>query len=165
MLKQLFKVITNWCNRAKAVYYFSKLRNKLLVGKKEMPKEFKTKLKINALPEEVYDALTKPFAIELWSGAPAIMSTEPNSEFELWEGDICGRNIRFEENRQIEQERYFGESEDMSGVTFKIFADGKQKSTLIITHTNIPDADYDDMVAGWNEVYIAPLKHFLEDEE
>ena len=29
-----------------------------------MPKDFKKHIKINALPEEVYDALTKPFAIE-----------------------------------------------------------------------------------------------------
>ena len=43
-----------------------------------MPKDFKTYVKINALPEEVYDALTKPFAIELWTGEPAIMSTIPN---------------------------------------------------------------------------------------
>lgn len=130
-----------------------------------MPKEFKTKLKINALPEEVYDALTKPFAIELWSGSPAIMSTEPGSEFELWEGDICGRNLKFEENKLIEQEWYFGEQEDPSIVTFRIYAEGKEKSSLLITQTNIPDEDYDDLIEGWESVYIDPLKHFLEDED
>lgn len=130
-----------------------------------MTKEFKIKMKINALPEEVYDALTKPFAIELWSGAPAVMSTEPESEFELWEGDICGRNIRFEENKLVEQEWFFGEQEEESIVTFRIYPDGKEKSTLQITHTNIPAEDYDDIVDGWKNVYISPLKHFLEDEE
>lgn len=130
-----------------------------------MYKEFTTKLKINALPEEVYDALTKPFAIELWSGAPAVMSTEPGSEFELWEGDICGQNIEFEENKKIVQEWYFGEQEEKSIVTFNIYADGKEKSKLYITHTNIPAEDYDDIVDGWNNVYLDPLRHFLEDEE
>lgn len=130
-----------------------------------MPKEYKKKIKLNALPEEVYDALTKPFAIELWSGSPAIMSTEPNSEFELWEGDICGKNLRFEENKIIEQEWYFGDQEPKSIVTFNIYPDGKEKSNLVIKHTNIPDDDYEDIVEGWENVYIEPLKHFLEDEE
>ncbi|MCQ2227416.1 MAG: SRPBCC domain-containing protein [Bacteroidales bacterium] len=129
-----------------------------------MSKEFKIKMKINALPEEVYDALTKPFAIELWSGAPAVMSTEPGSEFELWEGDICGRNISFVENRKIEQEWYFGDQEEQSIVVFNIYPNGTQKSDLQIIHTNIPDEDYDDIVDGWKNVYLDPLKHFLEDE-
>ena len=67
-------------------------------------KNFSTRLVVDALPEDVYAALTNPFAIELWTGYKAIMCTEPGSEFELWEGDICGRNIRFEQDRLIEQE-------------------------------------------------------------
>lgn len=127
--------------------------------------DFKKKIKVNALPEEVYDALTKPFAIELWSGAPAVMSTEVGSEFSLWEGDICGRNLRFEENHLVEQEWYFGEDNPQpSIVTFKIFPSGKEKSDLLITQTNIPDADADEFIAGWQEVYLAPLLQFLEEE-
>ncbi|MCQ2230175.1 MAG: SRPBCC domain-containing protein [Bacteroidales bacterium] len=130
-----------------------------------MYKEFKTRIKIDALPEEVYDALTKPFAIELWSGAPAVMSTKPGSEFELWEGDICGQNLEFEENKMIKQEWYFGDQEEKSIVTFNIYPEGKEKSKLMITHTNIPAEDYDDIVEGWNNVYLEPLLHFLQDEE
>ena len=49
-------------------------------------KTFKKTFKINAEPSDVYSALTNPFTIELWSGYPAQMSTEPGSEFSLWEG-------------------------------------------------------------------------------
>jgi activator of HSP90 ATPase len=48
-----------------------------------------------------YAALTNPYTIELWSGYPAEMSTEPGSEFSLWEGDITGRNIAFEADRKV----------------------------------------------------------------
>ncbi len=129
-----------------------------------MTKEFHTKMKLNAMPEEVYAALTNPFAIELWSGYPATMSTEEGSEFELWEGDICGRNLRFEENRLVEQQWYFGDDGPESIVTFKIFARGAEKSVLEIHQTNIPADDYDDLVAGWQESYLEPLRAFLEEE-
>ena len=130
-----------------------------------MPKDFKKHIKLHALPEEVYDALTKPFAIELWTGTPAVMSTEPNSEFEIMDGCICGMNLEFEENRKIVQEWYFGDENPQSIVTFFIRQKGASKSELSITHTNIPDCDYDDIVEGWQECYIEPLCHFLEDEE
>jgi activator of HSP90 ATPase len=130
-----------------------------------MPKDLKKHIKINALPEEVYDALTKPFAIELWTGTSAVMSTEPNSEFEIMDGCICGMNLEFEENRKIVQEWYFGDENPQSIVTFFIHPKGTSKSELSITHTNIPDCDYDDIVEGWQECYIEPLCHFLEDEE
>ncbi len=129
-----------------------------------MTKDFSIKLKLNAMPDEVYAALTNPFAIELWSGYPAKMSTEEGSEFELWEGDIVGKNLRFEENRLIEQQWYFGDEGPESIVTFKIFARGAEKSTLEVHHTNIPAEDYDDLVEGWKSTYLEPLRVFLEEE-
>ena len=56
-------------------------------------KTFKKTFKINAEPSDVYSAITNPYTIELWSGYPAQMSTEPGSEFSLWEGDITGKTL------------------------------------------------------------------------
>ena len=128
-----------------------------------MPKDFKTKKKVRASAEDVYAALTNPFALELWTGFPAKMSTEPGSEFELWEGDICGRNIEFVENKLIRQEWYFGEQEEESIVSIWIQADSSNRSTLLITHTNIPDEAYDEITSGWEECYLDSLQLFLEE--
>ena len=65
----------------------------------KMPKTFKTRIKLGASAEDVYSALTNPFALELWTGYPAKMSTEVGSEFELWEGDICGQYLDFYPNK------------------------------------------------------------------
>lgn len=129
-----------------------------------MTKDFYTKIKLNAPPEDVYAALTNPFALELWTGYPAKMSTEEGSEFELWEGDIAGRNLRFEENRLIEQQWYFGDEGPESIVTFKIHERGASASVLEVKQTNIPAEDYDDLVGGWQESYLDSLKLFLEEE-
>jgi activator of HSP90 ATPase len=125
-------------------------------------KDFKKYYILNATPEEVYAALTQPATIQLWSGTEAIMSTEEGSEFSLWEGSIEGKNISFEPNKKIVQEWYFGEQEEASIVTFKLFED-KNKTSVEVRHTNIPDEDYNDIVAGWNEVYMGSLIEFYED--
>ena len=83
-------------------------------------KDFKKYYIIPADPEEIYLALTNPATIQLWTGAEAEMSTEPDSEFSLWEGTIVGRNIAFEESKRIVQEWYFGDQEKESIVTIKL---------------------------------------------
>jgi activator of HSP90 ATPase len=123
--------------------------------------DFKKYYILNATPEEVYAALTQPATIQLWSGSPALMSTEVGSEFSLWEGSIEGVNIEFEKDKKIVQEWYFGDQEQQSIVTFKLFAD-KNKTSVEIRHVNIPDEDYNDIVAGWNEVYMGSLMEFYD---
>ena len=123
-------------------------------------KDFKKYYILSATPEEVFAALTNPATIQLWSGDPAIMSTEPGSEFSLWEGNIEGKNIEFEKDKKIVQQWYFGEQQEESIVTMKLFAD-RNKTSLELRHTNIPDDDYDNIVDGWNNVYLGSLNRIL----
>jgi uncharacterized protein YndB with AHSA1/START domain len=58
-------------------------------------KEYKKYYTITAPPEDVYTALTNPATIQLWSGEAAEMSTEPGTEFSLWEESIVGKNLEF----------------------------------------------------------------------
>ena len=125
-------------------------------------KDFKKYYILTATPEEVYAALTNPATIQLWSGDPAVMSTEPGSEFSLWEGSIEGKNIEFEKGKKIVQQWYFGDQEEPSIVTIKLFAD-KTKTSVELRHTNIPDEAYNDIVQGWNENYFGSLIDFYEE--
>jgi uncharacterized protein YndB with AHSA1/START domain len=125
-------------------------------------KDFKKYYIIPAPPEDVYLALTNPLTIQLWSGEEAEMSTEPGSEFSLWEGSIAGKNLEFETNKKIVQQWYFGEQEAESIVTIKLHphADG---TSIELRHTNIPSEDYNDIVDGWNEMYFGALMDFYEE--
>jgi activator of HSP90 ATPase len=125
-------------------------------------KDFKKYYVISAQPEEVYLALTNPLTIHLWSGEEAVMSTEPGSEFSLWEGSIAGKNLEFEENRKIVQQWYFGEQTDPSIVTIKLHAHEKGTS-LELKHTNIPDQDFEDIIDGWNNIYMSSLQDFYNE--
>jgi uncharacterized protein YndB with AHSA1/START domain len=122
-------------------------------------KDYKKYFIIRASPEDVYLALTNPLTIHLWSGEEAVMSTEPGSEFFLWEGSIAGKNLEFEPNKKIVQQWYFGEQAEPSIVTIKLHED-KEGTSVELRHTNIPDEDYTDIVDGWTTAYFGSLIEF-----
>ncbi len=124
-------------------------------------KDYKKYYIIPAQPEDVYLALTKPETLRLWTGEVAEMSTEPGSEFSLWEESITGRNIEFEEGKKIVQQWYFGEQEEESIVTIKLHPH-KQGTSVELKHTNIPDEAYEEIVEGWDDTYFRSLREFYE---
>jgi activator of HSP90 ATPase len=91
------------------------------------------------------------------------MSTEPGSEFSLWEGSISGKNLEFEENKKIVQQWYFGEQHEPSIVTLKLH-EHKTGTSVELRHTNIPDEDYQDIVEGWDELYFGALEDFYDED-
>jgi activator of HSP90 ATPase len=119
-------------------------------------KDYKKYFIVPASPEEVYLALTQPLSIKLWTGEEAEMSTEPNSEFSLWEGSIVGKNLEFEPNKKIVQQWYFGEEKEASIVTLKLH-EHKHGTSVELVHTNIPDSDFDNITYGWDQAYFAGL--------
>jgi len=125
-------------------------------------KDFKKYFIINTEPEILYNALTNAATIQLWTGEPAIMEPVEGTEFSLWSDSICGKNISFEPGKKIVQEWYFGEQEEPSIVTIILHKD-KSKTSAELRHTNIPDEDYEDIVAGWMENYFGSLMEFYEE--
>jgi activator of HSP90 ATPase len=123
-------------------------------------KTFKKSFKINAEPADVYSALTNPYTIELWTGYPAVMSTEPGSDFSLWEGDITGKNIEFIQDKKVVQEWDFGDNPEKSVVTITIQKD-REDSMVTVEHSNIPDEDFEDIAEGWREYYFGAINTFF----
>jgi activator of HSP90 ATPase len=122
-------------------------------------KSYKKYYIIPAEPEEVYLALTIESTIQLWTGEKAEMSATPGTEFSLWNGNVVGKNLEFEEGKKIVQEWYFGDQPEPSIVTIKLHKDVKGTS-VELRHTNIPDEDFIDIVDGWDNIYFADLKEF-----
>jgi len=125
-------------------------------------KDYKRYFTLHADPEEVYLALVREQAIKLWTGEEAEMQEAPDTEFSLWSGNIVGKNIAFEYGKKIIQEWYFGEQEQASIVTIKVHPH-KKGTSLEVSHTHIPDEDYENIVEGWEDVYIASLSDFFDE--
>jgi activator of HSP90 ATPase len=126
----------------------------------DLMKSFKKSFKIKAEPSDVYASLTNPYTIELWSGYQAQMSSEPGSEFSLWEGDITGRNLEFIQDKKLVQEWYFGDQIERSIVTITISAD-RENSLVTVEQTNIPDEDFSSISEGWRENYFEAISSFF----
>ncbi len=122
-------------------------------------KDLKKYYTISAQPEDVYLALTTASTIHLWSGEPAVMKEEAESEFSLWDDSIEGRNLEFVKNEKIVQQWYFGEQAEESIVTLLLHPH-KKGTSVELRQTNIPDDDYEDIIEGWDEVYFAALIEF-----
>jgi activator of HSP90 ATPase len=123
-------------------------------------KDYKKYYTINATPDQVYLALTTETTLHLWTGEIAVMKAEPGTEFSLWEGSIVGKNLEFEPAKKIVQQWYFGEEGEPSIVTIKLHPVGETETSAELRHTNIPDAEFDDIAEGWNNVYFASLQEF-----
>jgi activator of HSP90 ATPase len=124
-------------------------------------KDFKYKINISASQEEVYNALTNSFQIELWTGYPAVMDEKEGTVFSLWEGDISGCNLEMIKDYKIVQEWFFGETEKPSIVRMVLKKAGKD-TRIELEHTNIPDDAYEEIIEGWKEYYLDSVKNFLE---
>lgn len=124
-------------------------------------KDYKKYFLVNATPEDVYNALTNEATIQLWSGEEAVMPLQPGSEFSLWDGSICGINLEFVPGKKIIQQWFFGEQEEPSIVTIILHPD-KKGTSVELRHTNIPDDDFDNITAGWNDQYFGSIIDFYE---
>ncbi len=123
-------------------------------------KDFKKYFKLSASPADLYNALTNPTMIEIWTGEPAVMSTEPGTEFSLWDGEIVGKNIEFVPDFKIVQNWYFDE-EANSVVTIKLHPD-KQGTNVEVHQTNIPDEAFDNISEGWESDYFGSLQELFD---
>jgi activator of HSP90 ATPase len=127
-------------------------------------KDFKHSLTIKGTtPDEVFNALSNPFAIELWSGYPADFKLEAGAEFSMWEGDITGRLLEFVLNESLKQEWFFGDNSDPSVAEIKLHAQ-KNDTYITLRHTNIPDEDFENISEGWTDFYLGAIKKFFEED-
>lgn len=123
-------------------------------------KTFSKEFKIDAEAEDVYSALTNPVTIELWSGHPAEMGSEPGSDFSLWEGDITGRILELKPYKKIVQEWFFGDQTEESVATITIERQ-QSRSRVTVEHTNIPDKDFANISEGWREYIMGAIQNFF----
>lgn len=124
-------------------------------------KKLNQKHTVKANIKEVWQALTDPKVIESWGGGPVKMSHEEGFEFELWGGDIKGKNLVVIEHKKIVQEWVAGKWEKPSIVTFTLVDNGEQVEIELI-HEDIPDEEFEKIEEGWKESYLGPLKKLLE---
>lgn len=126
-------------------------------------KNFKKYYIVAAPPEDVYRALTTEITIRLWTGDEVMLDPREGGEFSMWDGAITGKFTHLHPYKKIVQQWYFGDQEEDSIVTIKLH-EHKKGTSFELEHTHIPDEAFDDIVAGWNDTYMASLIEFYEED-
>jgi uncharacterized protein YndB with AHSA1/START domain len=124
-------------------------------------KNLRKTIHIKVPREEVFNAISNPLTIELWTGYEALMETSPGSEFSMFDGDITGHIQEVDPPSLMVQVWDFGDQEEESVVRFELF-DEAGKTRLELSHTNIPDEAFHNIVTGWKDYFLGALKSYLE---
>jgi activator of HSP90 ATPase len=116
---------------------------------------------IEAPIERVWKSLIDPGLIAGWGAGPAKMSDEEGFAFELWGGEIWGKNVKVVKQKRLVQEWYAGKWEEPSILTLTLLQKGS--ATVVgLVHENVPDEGAEDIENGWRNYYMLPLKKFVE---
>lgn len=125
-------------------------------------KDLQKTIHIKVPIDEVFNAITNPLTIELWSGYEARMETVPGSGFTMFGGDITGTIRSVNPPGMLEQIWNFGDQEEESVVRLELFEE-KGRTRLELSHTNIPDEAFENIETGWKHFYLGAMKSYLED--
>jgi len=117
--------------------------------------------KIAAPQNQVWKALVDAEVIDKWGGGPSNMNSKVGYEFQLWGGDIHGKNIEVDDEKKLVQEWFSGDWQKPSKVTFTLKTVDNE-TILELEHVDVPDEDVDDIDQGWDHYYLGPMKQMLE---
>lgn len=125
---------------------------------KSIRQEYSAKVPV----EKVWEALVDPKIIDEWGGGPAKMKEEVGFKFSLWGGDIHGTNTKVVKEKVLEQDWFGGDWDESSKLRFEL-STHENKTKVLLTQSNIPDKEVDDISSGWHDYYMGPLIKLLED--
>jgi len=117
---------------------------------------------IDAVPADVYAALTEATRFAEVTAAPASMEASPGGAFSLFNGMIEGRNIELASGRQIVQAWRVKNwpAGRFSLVSFGLEPDANG-TRLVFDHFGFPDDDRAHLDAGWHKMYWEPLRQYF----
>jgi activator of HSP90 ATPase len=126
-----------------------------------MEKNIKKVYKISTAKDKVWQALINPTIIDEWGGGPSKMDSKVGTEFELWNGDIYGKNIEVISGIKLVQEWFGGDWPKPSIVTFTL-EEYDNGTILELEQTDVPSEEVEEIDSGWDDYYLGPMKQMLE---
>lgn len=116
-----------------------------------------------ASAETLFDMYVDPAAHQAWSGSEVTVSAEPGSEFRAFDGALWGHMLQVVRPQLIVQSwrsTAFRESDPDSTLVMS-FSGAGDEGRIDLVHVDVPEQDYDGVVAGWQNYYWTPWREFL----
>ncbi len=125
--------------------------------------EFTLKTTFNASAKDVYTAWLNSDSHSKMTGGETQISDTVGAAFSAWDGYIEGKNVELTEPHTIVQtwrSSDFQPNQEDSVLRLSIVDHGSS-TELILTHSNLTEADY-HYKKGWIESYFEPMSVYFE---
>jgi len=128
-------------------------------------KSLKQTVTFNATPDIIYQLIMDQDKHSAFTDSDAIMSTEVNGKFSVFDGYCRGYNIELKEGEKIVQSWHFAEEgwpdDHFSTCTFLFEPEGN-KTKLRFLQTGIPEDKVELLKDGWKQFYWQAIKKYLK---
>lgn len=120
-------------------------------------------VQLPASAESLFDAYLDPAEHAAITGKPVEIGSEPGAKFEAFEGMLTGEILHVVRPRLIVQSwrSALFRPEDRDSTLILTFTPEGNEGRIDLVHLDVPDHDYDDVVAGWKEYYWTPWREYL----
>lgn len=118
-----------------------------------------------AAPAALYRMYLDPEEHAAITGAAVEIGDEPGAHFKAFEGVLTGTILAVAPPHLITQSwrsKMFKE-EDPDSTLILTFSPEGEEGRVDLVHLDVPDHDYDDVVAGWEKYYWTPWRAYLQD--
>lgn len=117
----------------------------------------------NVPAKEIYKAWLDSKKHSAMTGGAAVVSAKVNSKHSAWDGYIWGKNVEIVPGKKIIQTWRTTEfaDNDLDSLLEIDFTEKKGKTTVTLTHTNIPKGQGKNYRKGWKDYYFTPMKQYF----
>jgi uncharacterized protein YndB with AHSA1/START domain len=125
--------------------------------------QFTISVTINAPARTIYKAWLSGKEHSKMTGGRATGSARVNGRFTAWDDYVSGRNVELRPSKLIRQAwrtTEFKSGQEDSILQIKLIPKGKNKTKLILTHSNLTKSDL-HYKHGWREHYFQPMKEYF----
>lgn len=126
-------------------------------------KTIKQSVFIKTSPHDVYEVIMDEVKHAKLTKSTAIVSRKIGGEFSIYGGELTGKNLELEEDKEIVQ---FWRAHDWPKGHFSTVAFTLEKvkggTRIVFVQDGVPDQHVKDITAGWKLYYWDPMKKMLE---
>lgn len=97
------------------------------------------------------------------TGSAAKVQARVGGRFSAWDGYITGKTLELQAHTRIVQAWRTGEfaERDPDSRVEIVLENVEGGTTLILTHSGIPDGQAENYQTGWEEWYFAPMREYF----
>jgi len=117
------------------------------------------KVELLASAQDIFDTLTNPGRVQVWTRDKAEVSVQPGSKFSFFGGHVSGEMISVTSHKRIEQKwrlRDWPEGH-YSNVVIEL-DQGRSSTEVFLTQTGVPQEHFDTTAENWNRFYWNQIK-------